>query len=179
MRHVRARSTIHERDPSSAQRSDQMTEHPEPSETSPVSTDLVEYLIIGAPGVADLTAIGAGLAELVDRDTVRLLDLAVVRVDDDGAVSVVDPESQGLSRLAGIAAEPGYRLLNDHDIELASRALRPGTTGVVVVVEDRWAAPLSAAARSAGGQIVAGDRIPSRRVEAALAHPSEDGPEGG
>jgi hypothetical protein len=65
-------------------------------------------------------------------------------------------------------------MLNDHDVELASRALRPGITAVVVVVEDRWAASLSAAARSAGGQIVAGDRIPPRRVEAALAHPPGD-----
>jgi hypothetical protein len=37
------------------------------------------------------------------------------------------------------------------------------------VAEDRWAEQLSVAAREAGGHIVAGERIPSRRVEAALA----------
>jgi hypothetical protein len=43
-----------------------------------------------------------------------------------------------------------------------------------VLTEDRWATSLSMAARRAGGRIVAGDRIPPARVEAALI---DDGPE--
>jgi hypothetical protein len=65
-------------------------------------------------------------------------------------------------------------MLSDNDIALASHALRPGTTGIVLVTEDRWAAPLSAAARRVGGRIVAGERIPPSRVEQVLAYPAED-----
>jgi hypothetical protein len=65
-------------------------------------------------------------------------------------------------------------MLSDNDIALASHALRPRTAGIVLVTEDRWAAPLSVAARRAGGLIVAGERIPPSRVEQALADWSED-----
>ena len=43
-----------------------------------------------------------------------------------------------------------------------------GMPGVVLVTEDLWAKSLSTAAQRAGGQIVAGERIPASRVEAAL-----------
>jgi hypothetical protein len=45
---------------------------------------------------------------------------------------------------------------------------------VVIVTEDRWAKPLSTAARRAGGQIIAGDRIPASRVESILAENFDD-----
>jgi hypothetical protein len=65
-------------------------------------------------------------------------------------------------------------MLSENDIALASRALPPGTVGIVLVTEDRWAAPLSAAARRAGGLIVAGERIPPSRVEEVLADSAEE-----
>jgi hypothetical protein len=70
-------------------------------------------------------------------------------------------------------------MLTDHDVALASIALRPGTTGIVVVTEDRWAESLSGAAQGAGGQIIAGERIPPPRVEGALADRSDDEQGGG
>jgi hypothetical protein len=70
-------------------------------------------------------------------------------------------------------------MLTDHDIALASIALRPGTAGILVVTEDRWAESLSAAAQRAGGQIIAGERIPPARVNQALADRSGDEREGG
>ena len=67
-------------------------------------------------------------------------------------------------------------VLSEHDLELASFALKPGMPGVVLVTEDLWAKSLSTAAQRAGGQIVAGERIPASRVEAALgARRLEDG----
>ena len=62
-------------------------------------------------------------------------------------------------------------MLSEHDLELAALALRPGSAAVIVVTEDRWATPLSVAARRAGGQILAGERIPAARVATALARP--------
>jgi hypothetical protein len=68
----------------------------------------------------------------------------------------------GLSRCFGV-------FLSRHDVELVALALQPGSAAIVVVVEDRWAESLSAAARAAGGQVHAGERIGRERVEAALA----------
>jgi hypothetical protein len=44
------------------------------------------------------------------------------------------------------------------------------------VAEDRWAEQLSLAARGVGGRIVAGERIPAPRVEAAVADAPEPDP---
>ena len=75
---------------------------------------------------------------------------------------------QSMSSVRNLDIEVGGGMLSEHDLELASFALKPGMPGVVLVTEDLWAKSLSTAARRAGGQIVAGERIPASRVEAAL-----------
>jgi hypothetical protein len=51
---------------------------------------------------------------------------------------------------------------------LAAEAVDPESAAIILVTEDRWARPLADAARDAGGLIVAGERIPKARIEAAL-----------
>jgi hypothetical protein len=67
-------------------------------------------------------------------------------------------------------------LLSEGDLELVALALQPGTVGIVVVSEDRWAVDLSMAAQEAGGEIVAGERIPPARVTAVLGEPAVNRP---
>ena len=74
---------------------------------------------------------------------------------------------ESMSSICNLDIEGGG-MLSEHDLELASFALKPGMPGVVLVTEDLWAKSLSTATRRAGGQIVAGERIPASRVEAAL-----------
>ena len=45
------------------------------------------------------------------------------------------------------------------------RRLQPGTSALIVVVEDRWAQLLADAARDGGGRIIGGERIPRHRLE--------------
>jgi Family of unknown function (DUF6325) len=140
-----------------------------------VATDLIEYFIVAVPDVESLSGLGPVLAELVNRAAIRILDVVVIVKDDDGAVTLLELDVvDSMAALRGLDADVGG-MLSDHDIELASLALHPGTTGVVIVTEDRWAEPLSTAARHAGGQIIGGDRIPASRVESVLAEKS-DGP---
>ena len=69
-------------------------------------------------------------------------------------------------------------LLSEDDVILAGSALPPGTSALVVVVEDRWASLLADAARQSGGRILGGERIPRHRLEQSRrAHAS--GPTGG
>jgi hypothetical protein len=139
-----------------------------------VTTDLVEYLIVTAPDRDALAEIVPALGDLVDAETIRILDLAVLVRDHDGAVAPADVDSiHGLAALVDRADDIG-RMLSDHDLELASYALSRDRAALVLVTEDRWAEPLSAAARRAGGEIVAGERIPAKRVVAALADLTDD-----
>jgi hypothetical protein len=133
-----------------------------------IRTDLVEYMIIVVPSQDALASIGLALAKLVETAKIRILDLVVLVRETDGAVTVLELEAvEPLSSVRNLDIELG--MLSDHDLELASFALKPGMPGVVLVVEDLWAKRLSTAAMRAGGQIVAGERIPASRVEVALA----------
>jgi Family of unknown function (DUF6325) len=133
-----------------------------------VRTDLVEYLIVVVPSREALSAIGSALAKLVENAKIRILDLVVLERDADGAVTVLEVEAlEGMASLRNLDIEVGG-MLSEHDLELAALALKAGMPGVVLVTEDLWAKSLSTAARRAGGEIIAGERIPASRVEAAL-----------
>ena len=96
---------------------------------------------------------------------IRILDLVGVVTGRTGSYTAIEPEPvPGLAALDGVEGEVGG-LLSEDDIALASGALHPGTSALIVVVEDRWAQLLSDAAREGGGRIVGGERIPRHRLE--------------
>ncbi len=152
-----------------------MTDAREPADrTHEVASDLVQYVVVVVPDQDALATVVPALAELVQTGKIRILDLVVLVRDREGAVTVLEFEAvESLAALRHVEGELGG-MLSDNDIALASLALRPGTAGIVLVTEDRWAEPLSAAARRAGGLIVAGERIPPSRVELVLSDQLED-----
>lgn len=142
-----------------------------------VDPDVVELVVIAVPDLTRVTHVAQALASLVARDQVRVLDLVAVVTTMDGAHTSIEPEAvAGLSILRDVPGEIGG-FLSDDDIALASAALPPGTTALVLVVEDRWAQVLAGAARASGGRLVGGERIARQRVEEALA--AVRGPEEG
>ncbi|HKA03062.1 MAG TPA: DUF6325 family protein [Acidimicrobiales bacterium] len=143
-----------------------------------VVTDLVEYLIVAVADRDALAGVVPALAELVESATVRILDVVALVRDEDGTLTVLELEEIGGPAALGALGIEAGGMLSEHDLELASFAIHPGGAGIVVVTEDRWAEPLSAAARQAGGQIIAGERIPPARVEAALAERADESREG-
>ncbi len=136
--------------------------------------DLIQYLIVGVPDRTSVGQLLTALARLVRAGTVRLLDVVMLTKDDLGAITVVSvDELDDLADDVPVHREaPG--LLTDHDLEMASFSLPPASAGLVVVTEDRWAAPLSSAAKEAGGRIAAGELVPPQRVGAALNEDTED-----
>lgn len=157
-----------------------MTDASEPADrTDEIATDLVQYVVVVVPNQGALATVVPAVAELVQTGEIRILDIVVLERDREGAVTVLEFEAvESMADLRDVEGEFGG-MLSDNDIALASQALRPGTTGIVLVTEDRWAASLSAAARRAGGLIAAGERIPPSRVEQVLASPPEDDQGGG
>jgi Family of unknown function (DUF6325) len=105
----------------------------------------------------------------VDRSIIRILDIAFLTKDQHGSVSAV--EAGDLKQVAAAFAEfegASSGLLGSDDLEEAGTALNPGTSAAVIVWENRWAAPVTAALRRTGGQLVASGRIPVQAVLAAL-----------
>jgi hypothetical protein len=107
--------------------------------------------------------------DLVDRGVIRILDIAFVAKDPEGSVSGI--ELGDLKEAAAAFAEfegASSGLLGFDDLQEAATALEPDTSAAVIVWENRWAAPVAAALRRSGGQLVASGRIPVQAMLAAL-----------
>jgi len=132
--------------------------------------DLVEYLLVVVPEFGSLASLTPALASLVASSAIRILDLVcVARSATDGRLTVL--EFDDVESISALRHVDGYAggLLSSHDIERASLALEVGLSAILLLVEDRWAEGLSAAAKQAGGRVVGGDRIARSRVEVAFA----------
>jgi len=128
----------------------------------------IDYMVVEFPG-SRMTGEGLPLlVDLVDRGIIRILDLVFVKKELDGSVSgvvVADLDADGELDLAvfeGISSG----LVGPDEIEEAGAVLEPGSSGGILVYENRWAAPFAAALRHGGAQLVAHGRIP---VQALLA----------
>lgn len=145
-----------------------MTSSPPGDRERSIDSDLVQYVLMVVPDLDALAAIAPAFADLVETEAIRILDVVVAARGADGALTVLEVEDvPSLGRLMEVEGEFGG-LLSDHDIELVSLTLRAGEAGMIVVTEDRWAEAISSSARHAGGTIIAGERIPRSRVQAAL-----------
>jgi len=110
------------------------------------------------------------LIDLVDRGIIRILDLMFIQKGEDGTVSaleIADIDGDGVADFRAFeGASSG--LLGDEDRDEAGNVLQPGAAALVIMFENRWAAPFAKAMREAGGQLVAFQRIPIQALLAAL-----------
>jgi uncharacterized membrane protein len=136
---------------------------------SEVEMGPIDYILVEWPGRQPNGEVAPHLVDLVDRGLIRILDLAFVTKDEDGAVAGLE-----LADLGDGAAElevfegASSGLLSDDDLTEAAAALEPGTSAALLVFENTWAAPFATAVRRSGGQLVASGRIPVQAVLAAL-----------
>jgi len=109
------------------------------------------------------------LLDLIDKGIVTLYDVMVVGKDDDGSVYAVDL-AESVEQVGGFADLSGAQsgLLTEEDMLEAAGTMQPGTLAVLIVYENTWAVPFVAAARDAGGELIASARIPATDVMAAL-----------
>src|SRR6476620_9710985 len=105
-----------------------------------------------------------------------LLEFSGDRLTGRAAQALLDLVEAGIVRLSGVlvagqtADRAGARsgLLSDEDMHEAAKAMAPGTLATLIVYENTWAIPFVAAAREAGGEMIASARIPAQDVMDAL-----------
>jgi hypothetical protein len=131
----------------------------------------VDIVVIAFPAGSPMTGEAVPmLLDLVDRKIVRVLDVLFVVKNEDGTFSgfdAVDLDSKGVGDLA-VFEGASSGLLGDEDVATAADALEPGSAAVLLVYENRWAAPFAAAVRRNGGRLVDFQRIPMQELIAAL-----------
>jgi hypothetical protein len=130
----------------------------------------VDYLVVEFPGSNFNGEIMPELVDLVERGVVRVLDLVVIKKDEDSsyeAFEFTDIEDGVLGELRELEREFAD-LLSEDDISAVVDALEPGSTAGLLIYENLWAAPLASAVRRSGGQLVASGRIPVQALLAVL-----------
>ena len=139
----------------------------------------VDWIVVEFPGSKFNGEIAPALQDLVQRGTVRVLDLLMLKKDTDGSLeafelSDLDPSEVGELR----AYEKSLAmLLSEDDVTAVAAAVEPGSSAAVLVWENLWAAPFASAVRRSGGQLVASGRIPIQALLVALEADDDEGDE--
>jgi len=132
----------------------------------------VDYLVVEFPGSNFNGEIMPELVDLVQRGIIRVLDLVLIKKEEDGSYDALEfdeIEDSALGDLREFERELAD-VLSEEDIISAADALEPGSTAGLLVYENLWAAPFASAVRRSGGQLVANGRIPVQALLAVLEH---------
>ena len=127
----------------------------------------VDIVVIAYPKGAPMTGDAAPLLlDLVEKGIIRVLDVLFVMQDENGMFSgfeatQLDDKGVGDFRIFE-GASTG--MLGADDVTTTADVLEPGEAAVLLVIENRWAAPFAAAVRRNGGQLVDFQRIPMQAL---------------
>ncbi len=133
----------------------------------------VDFVIVEFPaGAANFTGeMAEQLVSLAKNGIIRVIDLIILVKNDDGSIDAMELDDldylDDLGELRTLEAELA-ELLAEEDVVNLAAAMDPGSTAGVIVYENLWAAPFAAAARRAGGQLIANGRIPMQAIIAAI-----------
>lgn len=130
----------------------------------------IDYLALEFPG-AKLEGEGfAALLDLTERGIIRILDLVVAKVGEDGNFTLVTLADLDFDGSPDLAIFEGVRsgLLDTDDVAHSAALIQPGNAVGVLLYENTWAEPFVTAMRKVGAEVIASGRIPAGDVAAAL-----------
>jgi hypothetical protein len=131
----------------------------------------IDIVVIAYPADAPMTGEAVPIfLDLVDRGIIRVLDALFVRQNEDGTVSGFEASDLDADTIGDFKVFEGASsgLLGDDDVATVGETLEPGSAAVMIVYENRWAAPFAAAVRRNGGVLVANHRITAQELMDAL-----------
>ena len=135
-------------------------------ELGPIDIVVIEYPA-DAPMTGDAVPI---FLDIVDRGIIRVLDVLFVKKDEDGSVAGFEARDLDADSVGDLTVFEGASsgLLGDDDTGTVGDLLEPGSAAVMIVYENRWAAPFAAAVRRNGGVLVANQRITAQELMDAI-----------
>ncbi|KFF61028.1 hypothetical protein JF66_00755 [Cryobacterium sp. MLB-32] len=133
----------------------------------------VELVLIGFDGDRPGPEVGQAILDLVEEQTINLLDLVFVSKSLDGDLRTVEIEDVEEGDLSGLALlERG--LTGEDDVEALAEAIAPGTSAAVLAVELLWAKNFAEALFRSGGTVLDSVRIPAPVVNSILGETPAD-----
>lgn len=138
----------------------------------------IDYVVIEWPGEQPTGAAVPKLLDLVESGVIRIIDIAFVGKDRNGAVYAMDLSDFDGDGHFTLFEGASTGIIGSDDLAEAATAIEPGTSAAVLIWENRWAAPVAIALRRSGAQLVASGRIPVQGILAALDETEPEGSAG-
>ena len=131
----------------------------------------IDFIALEFPGNRFRGEILPDLFELVDKEIIRIIDLVIIRKDQEGQVTVrelreLDPAHVEL--FSPLKAEVS-EMITVIDINMIAEKLADNSTAGLLLIENLWAKKTQQAMLDANGRAVMFERIPHDVVEEALA----------
>jgi Family of unknown function (DUF6325) len=127
----------------------------------------LEFLVVGFKEDRFDGSISAEIERIVEAGIIRIVDIVFVAKSGAGATMIVEIDQKDDPRFASF-----QRLLADtkalftpEDLERLADSLPPGTAGLVLLFEHRWAEDIKEAMAKRGGFLVARSVIPPEVLE--------------
>jgi hypothetical protein len=136
-----------------------------------MSVGPIELIAIKFPGNKFTGEIVPALAELIEQNTIRVIDIIFVRKDEDGVVDVIEIselDDDTYATYEAVIADVGG-MLGEEDAQTFSGLLEANSSAAVMVFENVWATRFVEAVRNANGELIFNERIPRAVIEALEA----------
>jgi|ERR1022692_395520 hypothetical protein len=129
----------------------------------------VDVAVIAFEGNQFNGDVAPALAELQASGTVRVIDVAFLRKEANGATAILEAADGSVSEAFEQIADSQFDLLNEADLDNLAVALEPNSSAMVIVWENTWAARFASAVRQSHGEVAVLERIPHENVVQAIA----------
>jgi hypothetical protein len=127
----------------------------------------VDFIAIEFKGNQFKGEIMPALLELVNNDTIRVIDLVIVQKDADGNVKMQEMQQHDKAVLA--LFDPSKAevtgMIQQEDLQMIGEKLENNCTAAVLLFENLWAIKFKQAVLNANGQLLMQERIPHEVVE--------------
>ena len=131
----------------------------------------IELLVFKFPGNQFKGEIVPALRELVNNETIRIIDIVFVTKDAEGnlkAVEVSDLDGEDYAVFDPLVSDV-LGLLSKEDVQELSAGLDNNSSGALMLFENTWATRFVESVRNANGEVLLNERIPRQVIEEVLA----------
>jgi hypothetical protein len=99
----------------------------------------VDWIVVEFPGSKFNGEIAPALADLVERDLVRVLDLLVLKKESDGTLEAFELSDLDDAEVGGFRSHEQElaMLLSEEDVTAVAAAIEPGSSAAVLVWENK------------------------------------------
>lgn len=127
----------------------------------------IDFVVVRFPGTTISGDVTAGLRELTESGTIRIIDLIFVSRDADDGITVVelaDLDDDTYSLWDAIVGDVSG-MLGESDTDLVAATLPPDSSALLALIENSWAQSMVRAIKAADGEVLISERIPRAIVD--------------